>query len=509
METSKPGWILLQNAYGLIIGYLIYYIIFRSAGVTAFGIFSFALSFGLVFSFVSDLGINTAHTRMIAAGRDRNEYNNALIFMKVVLTLTYIGVILASIFIWVAVLHKGFQTRYELLSILILIPYFFTLPYVQAVRSFFTGTLEAAKMAIPGMAESTTRLVAVVFFIRFNIFNISNLNEMALMIALAYSLSYIVYAILSFIIGRPWRFKWPKFSIMKEYMRYSYPLIGVAVALALSSNVAQILIQLYFHSYEVGGYAGDLRIISIITAFSGSLTILILPIMTSHSGSKEEYGVKVSQMVKYLAIFISPLTVFVAVFASPVLNLWSNQLIPFAFPLQLILVSTWFTTMATPFWTHFNAIGKTKVSGAINIITYLIIIALDIVLIPTYLFGIKFPGLGVTGAALAVVASGVTNFVLSVLIFNREVRVPDAFGSIKPTLISIIVGIPFYLLFGDELRIPALILIGFFLLYVLVYFGLLIASRTLSRQEVIEIVNVINLKKILKYAIDELRKPSQ
>lgn len=509
METSKPGWILLQNLYGLIIGYLIYYVIFRSAGVTAFGIFSFALSFGLVFSFVSDLGINTAHIRMIASGKDRNEYNNALILMKIILTLIYIGVILASIFVWVIVLHNGFQSRYELLSIIILIPYFFTLPYVQAVRSFFTGTLEAAKMAVPGMVESTVRFVAVILFIRLNIFNIGNLNEMALMIALAYSISYTVYAILSFAIGRPWRFRWPRFSTVKEYVKYSYPLMGVAIALALSSNIAQILIQLFFHSFAVGGYSGDLRIITIITAFTGSVTILILPVLTSHAGGEGEYGVKVSQMVKYLAIFISPLTVFVIVFSSPVLNLWSNLLIPFAFPLQIILVSTWFMTMATPFWTHFNAIGKTTISGAINITSYLLIIILDVALIPTSLFGVKFPGMGVTGAAIATLVSGVVNFVASLIIFSRSVSVPNPFSSVIPTILSIVLAVPFYLIFRHDLRMSAIILIGIFLLYIFIYLGLLIASKSLNRREINDIMNIINIKKILKYAIDEFRKPSQ
>ncbi len=77
----------MQNSYGFAIGYGTYLLIHWDAGVSAFGIFSLTLSFGMVFSFLSDLGINTAHTRMIAAGKDRNEYNNASILMMVIFTL--------------------------------------------------------------------------------------------------------------------------------------------------------------------------------------------------------------------------------------------------------------------------------------------------------------------------------------------------------------------------------------------------------------------------------------
>lgn len=509
MESSKPGWILLQNAYGLIIGYLIYFIIFRSAGVAAFGIFTFALSFGLVFSFVSDMGINTAHIRMIALGKDRNEYNNALILMKIILTMIYIGVILASIFVWTVVLHNGFQSKYQLLSILWLLPYFFTLPYIRAVRSFFTGTLEAAKMAIPGIAESTVRLIAVIILIRINILDIKNLNEMALMIAFAYSISYVVYAILNFAMGIPWRFKWPKTETIKEYIRYSYPLMGVAIALALSTNIAQILVQLFFNNSALGGYGGDLRIVTIITAFTSSVTVLILPVLTSHSGNNKEYGTKVSQMVKYLAIFISPLTFFMVVFASPVLNLWNVELIPYGFPLQILLISTWFTTMAIPFWTHFNAIGKTNISGAINTVSYLLIIILDVLLIPTSMVGIRFPGLGVTGAATATLISSLVNFLASILIFNKYVSMSNSLSSVVPTVISILLALPFFYFFRMDTKIPALILLGLFVAYVLAYFGLLIISRTLNRREINEILGVLNVKKIVKYAIEEFRKPSQ
>ncbi|MEM2056423.1 MAG: oligosaccharide flippase family protein, partial [Thermoplasmatales archaeon] len=290
MERTKPTWILIQNLYGFIIGYVTYFMIFRHAGVTAFGIFSFSLSFGLLFSFISDLGINTAHVRMIAAGGDKNEYNNALLFMKLILTAIYILVILTSVFIWTNVLHHGFESKYEYLSILVLIPYFISLPYVQANRAFFTGTMEAAKMSLPAIIESTVRLICILILIRFNVLNIKNLPEMALLIALSYSLSYIAYAVSGFVLGRPWNVKRPKRHIMKEYLRYSYPLMAVSVLAAIGTNIAQIILQLAVGSFGVGGYSGDLRIIAIVTSLTTSVTVLILPILTTHTGSKEEYS---------------------------------------------------------------------------------------------------------------------------------------------------------------------------------------------------------------------------
>lgn len=499
----------MQNAYGLLIGYVTYLFILRDAGITAFGIFSFALSFGMIFSFISDLGINTAHTRMIAAGKDRNEYNNALIFMKIFLTLIYIGVIFLSIFIWTGVLHKGFESPYEYISILFLLPYFIGLPYIQANRAFFTGTMEVAKMSFPAIVESTVRLAAVLVFLHFNVFDFSSLTKMAVLIAASYSISYVVYAVLSFVVGMPWRFRMPHLETIKDYLKFSYPLTGATVAKAVSLNIAQILIQLTTTSYQLGGYASDLRIVLMITGFTTSVTVLILPILTSHFGNSEEYGRTVGLSIKYLAVFITPISLFAVVFASPVLNLWNSNLLPFASALQIMVLGSWFTTMAIPFWTHFNARGRTKVSGALNIFGFVMIVLLDLILIPNQLLGVHLAGLGVNGAAYASLISGILLLVVSAVALGREVRVPLVFESLKGIALSVLLSLPFYYFLHSYYRLPALIVLGLFVVYILVYIGLLRISRTLSAQEMKDVLDMVNVKKMAKYAIDELRKPSQ
>ncbi|MGC8644939.1 MAG: oligosaccharide flippase family protein [Thermoplasmata archaeon] len=509
MERAKPSWILIQNIYGFLIGYVTYFMIFRHAGVTAFGIFSFALSFGLVFSFISDLGVNTAHTRMIAAGRDRNEYNSALLFMKLILTALYLGVILAAVYMWTVVLHHGFASKFEYYSILILIPYFASLPYVQANRAFFTGTLEAAKMSFPAIVESTVRLIAIIVLIRFNVFNILNLDRMALMIAVAYSLSYVAYAITGFALGRPWRIRMPKRSIMREYLRYSYPLMGMAILAAVASNIAQIIIQISGGSFDVGGFSGDLRIIAIVTSLTTSVTVLILPILTSHNGSREEYGRMVEYMMKYLVIFVTPITTFAIIFASPILNLWSSQLIPFSFSLQILLLGSWFSTISIPLWTHFNATGETKISGMLNIVAYLVTIILDLVLIPKFFLGMRFLGFGVSGAAYASLASGIVLLAGSYGALRTRVKVSLSRDSLKGILVSVILGVPFYLAFGHLARVPSYYLLLLFIGYALLYIIFLLITRTLSREEMIDILSMVDPRKLVRYAVSELRKPSQ
>ncbi|MCL4446849.1 MAG: oligosaccharide flippase family protein [Candidatus Thermoplasmatota archaeon] len=513
METSKPAWILLQNGLGLIVGFLTMVLILRDAGFHTWGLFSAALSFGLVFSFVSDLGINTAHVRMIAAGKDRNEYNNALIFMKVLLTLVYVGVIFLAVFIWTRVFHQAFESPLVYLSLLLLIPYFVGLPYIQANRAFFTGTQEAFKMSFPPIMESITRFIAVFVLIHMNVFHFpsssSGLYQMALLISISYSISYAVYAILSFVVGMPWNFRMPKLETIKTYLRYSYPLIGVAFTTAVAANLAQILVFFAYGADQSAGFATDYRYILMITGFTMSVTILILPILTSLHVANGDYGKTMGQTVKYLTVLVTPLTAFIAVLAAPVLNLLSSAAIPYSFAFQIMLVGSWFWTMSIPFWTHFNAVEKTKISGTLNTLAYTLFIVLDIVLIPRSLADFRFAGLGVNGAAYSYLFSGIVLFIGSAVALMREVKIPITYKALKGSVMAILLGLLYYLFLHSLLRLPLLVLIGLLLLYVVAYIGLLLASKTISREELVEILNMVNFKKLFKYAVEELKNKSQ
>ncbi len=513
METAKPAWILLQNGLGLLLGFLTMLLILRDAGVSSWGIFSTALSFGLVFSFISDMGINTAHTRMIALGKDRNEYNNALIFLKIVLTGVYLGVIFLALFAWTTLLHQKFQSTYVYTSILILIPYFLGLPYIQANRAYFTGTQEAFKMSLPAILESLSRFVLVVMLLYLNLFHFPNsrsgIPEMALLIAVSYSISYVVYAVLSFVVGIPWKFKWPHKETIKGYLKYSYPLAFVSIATAISANLPQVLVYIAFGSFQSGGFATDYRLILMMTGFTMSVTVLILPSLTSQIAYNGDYGKTLSLSVKYLTLFVTPMTVFATVFAAPLLNLWNSALITFARPLQIMLIGSWFWTMAIPFWTHFNAVARTRVTAVLTNIGYITWIALSIVLIPKTLADVRLGGMGVDGAAYAYLVSGIALFIASSTALVLKVNIPLKYESLKSVLIALLLGGLFFYLLRNYSRLPASIMIGLFLAYVAGYLGLLLASRAITREELVDVLNMVNLKKLGRYAIDEINKKEE
>ncbi len=509
METSKPAWLMLQSVLGLILGYVTFLIIFRYAGVEAYGVFSFALSFGLIFGFVGDMGLNTAHIKMISSGKNRAEYNSAFFLLKISLTLAYIGVILLSLYVWRIVLHRGFETKYELLSILLLIPYFFSLPLIQGIRSFLTGTMEAAKLSIPSIVESITRLVLIVWLLAFNYFHIKNALEYSVFISISYSVSYVVYLIMNFYFGRPWKFSWPNFEIIREYLRFSLPLFVATVVVAISSNLSQILIQNFFHAYELGGYSGDLKIIQIISTFAGSITIMILPMLAKDSKDQEEYKGRLNYITKYLVILLAPLIVFSYIFAGPILNLWTSQLISFEMPLRIMLISIFFSVISTTFINHFNATSKTKVSSYLNILNSILLIILDVILIPSSFDGIRLMGLGVEGAAMAMLFSSLVTFFYSLILVHNEIGKFVDRNTVLPIGISILPAIPLIYFFINTTRLSSLILVGIFILYIVVYTLMLRLVRVLTKEEFKDILNLINPKKLLKYTLDELKRPSQ
>ena len=75
-------------------------------------------------------------------------------------------------------------------------------------------------------------------------------------------------------------------------------------------------------------------------------------------------------------------------------------------------------------------------------------------------------------------------------------------------MIAILLGGLFYYFFHGYNRMSIFIMIGLFLAYGLSYLGLLLASKAITKEELVDISNMMNPGKLGHYAMDELRKKS-
>jgi O-antigen/teichoic acid export membrane protein len=120
-------------------------VVARVAGPTVLGTVAFGLAFANMFKFLADLGIGTAHIKLISGGRDEAACIGTFARMKLFLIGVFFMVVLSIFLIQKHILHHNFESiiheRVILISLISLtIQFIFFIP-----RTTFAAKTEQAK----------------------------------------------------------------------------------------------------------------------------------------------------------------------------------------------------------------------------------------------------------------------------------------------------------------------------------------------------------------------------
>ncbi len=376
-------------------------------GLQEWGFLSFSLAFIGIVSIFSDLGYGTAHLRSLSSN-DGNEgiYNKAFLIIKLVQTFITISLILIALFLWVDILHHGFQSILELYTIFLLLPYFFfsqmrIFPYI-----YFNSRMQTGKMVLPQIIEAVIRNSALIFIGIMYLFKIPgyNLVSATLLFAVIYSISYALFFVSLYLLGRPWNIqKIDKNTFkktFKSYTKIAYPLALVTVLGTVSGNIDKVLIQFFWAATATGAFASLQKITSPIITFSTAISALFIPLLMRQA-SKDEVNHDISKYERIISLFILPFVIIFIALRVYIANFWSSYLIPYSEILIFLAMADYLIVINTPYSSGLVARGLTRNIGKITVISICINIFFDLLLIPSNIFGIRVFSLGVVGAAIS------------------------------------------------------------------------------------------------------------
>ncbi len=368
---------------------------------------SFSLAFIGTISIFSDLGYGTAHLRFLSSS-DGNEgvYNKTFLIIKFVQTVITISLILVALFLWVDILHHGFQNIIELYTIFLLLPYFFfsqmrIFPYI-----YFNSRMQTGKMVLPQIVEAVIRNSAFIYLGIMYLFKIPGYNFVSatLLFAVIYSIAYAIYFVSLFLLGRPWNFqkidKNTFKSTFKKYTKVAYPLALVTILGTVSGNIDKVLIQFFWAATATGAFASLQKITSPITTFSTAISALFIPLLMRQA-SKSGFNRDISKYERTISLFILPFVIIFIALRIYIANLWSSYLIPYSEILIFLAMANYLIVINSPYSSGLIARGLTKNIGKITVISICTNIFFDLLLIPSNIFGIKTFSLGVVGAAVS------------------------------------------------------------------------------------------------------------
>jgi O-antigen/teichoic acid export membrane protein len=492
--AKKSPLLVFGQVTNSLLGYIGLFFIIRFVGLQAWGFLSFSLAFIGVLSIAGDLGYGTAHLRTLSSGKyDEGTCNGTFLAIRTIQTFITIGVVLGSLFAWIYILHKGFESNVEIYVIILLLPYFFFGRLKDVPNIYFNSKLKSARMSIPQILEAVVRnslfiLIGLVYF-----FKIPGYNTLsaAIWMAITYSISYFIFFIISVTLGKPWVIKKPSLPLFREYTKLAYPLALAAVIGTVSGNIDKILIEFYWHAVATGAFASFQRITGPITTFSGTISIFFIPLLMRNSNHNKFNG-DIFGFERIISLFILPLVVIFIELRVYVANLWSASLIPYADILIFLTMAAYLVAINTAYSSSLVARGLTRKIGEITIITLVMNIFLDLLLIPPSVFGIKFLSLGVLGGAVSTFISMVfETMAYRVTVIRAESMKPDLrlFYQIIPAAAQFffLFGITFYVKVYDILLFLPVAFIS-----VVIFLGMAVLIRQITIRQIMEFIKALN-----------------
>lgn len=345
-------------------------------GVSAYGMYFGILNFSLLFSIITDFGIQNFNTKTIAGNKIlAGKYFSNLFLLKGILSFFYLGIT-----ILVANL-VGYSFQYQFILILLCVCQIL-LSYVLFFRSTITGFQNFKQEAFLSVLDKLMMIIlaSALIYSAFLGDKLSIINY-----CLVQLFAYLITFTVSFYFVKKLNFKLFKafnFKIVLIILKQSWPFALIVFLMTIYYRIDGFLLERICGPEAAGIYAKSYRIYDAVNNFSYLFSVLLLPIFASILSKKEDFkdllqlamGLLVSIGIPSIFIFNNFGWVFMDLFyGSPqddVFSILMCSILPVGF---IYIIGTFLV-----------AGGKIKVLNKIVLVGVLVNITLNLILIPKY-----------------------------------------------------------------------------------------------------------------------------
>ncbi len=311
--TINTSFLFLERALRAIVMIVFWVFVIRYLGPDQFGIFSYALSIIAIFDDLCAFGIRDIAVREIVRNPQKeNEILGSVFFIKLVIATFSVVIIL--VFITLSSLTPLIQLLIMILSIQFFFKPFETIDYFfqSQVLSQYLAFSRAFEMVISSTLYVSLVLFKkpLVYFAWVNVFEI---------VALSLGLIFFYYCLKKKSI-----FSWRgSFSMGKDLMRDSWPLMFSSVAGTIYFRIDQIMIKEFLNTAEVGIYSVAVRMCEAFYFIPIVVTNSVLPaIFRAKSVSQDSYFKRNKALISFLLTIALMISLGVTLFSRPLVELF-------------------------------------------------------------------------------------------------------------------------------------------------------------------------------------------
>lgn len=494
---------MLNNVVGGVLGFITLSLIARHLGADDLGILGFGLSFLGMFTFISNLGFDSAHNKRLSEGKqDHGKCMGTYIYIKIMLTAMMALVSIIAILVYSRVFN-GFSSTTDEMVVLVFLFYYIIWSLALIPITTFNSERKQAKAQMPSIMEFLVRapLIIALVLAGFGI----------VYVALSYVAGILVLFSLAVYFMKGQKISKPDKGVMRSYIAFALPMAVISIITVVYLYIDKVMIGIFWDNEEVGYYYGAQRIIMFIITSSAAIAILLFPTISSlyAKGETGEINKLIAGAERYLSMLIFPVVALtIALNASIVMLILGGDFHQSGWILVFLSLYALMTILNKPYSQVLTGSGKTSMAVKISTGICLVNFILNMVFIPEEIAGIALLGLGGMGAAAATFVSDSFRFAL----LRRESRkiigrtfywrimgkhlVASAFAAL--IMYGIFMQIP-----GDlelYLLIPGLIL------GLVVYLGFLVLFREFTKEDLDFFLDLVHPKKMGGYIVSEIRE---
>ncbi len=468
--TKNTSYIAMAMVFQKILSLTYFTILARELGPENLGKYYFAISFTTIFSIIVDLGLANVLTREIAKDKTQSQR-----LLGTVMALKLPLAVFSFLLVYFASGWFGHDQAIKgliMVSIGCVIFDSFSASFFAVSRGFQNLKYEAIFAAI-----FHAIVIAVGLPLLFSGANL--ILQMAAL--LAASLLQCIYSIFIVTkkIGIPIIPTYDK-KMIKEILLIGLPFALYVVFQRVYTYLDSVLLEHFAGAIYVGYYQISFRIVFALQFIPSAFAASIYPAMSSHwISNREQLKVTFEKALTYLTLIALPISAGVVALADKIILLFKSGYEEATLPMRIIILAVFFIFINFPIGSLLNACDKQKANTR-NIATVMVVsIILNLILIPNF---------KAVGASLTVL---ITNALMTVLGMILAAKItPLNYGKlimsgIKITLSAIIMGVWVWY-FKDILGVWAVIPVG-----ALIYISLVLALKTVSRDEIKHILNSV------------------
>lgn len=432
--AQNTAYLFVAEVISKIAFFLLVIFIARKLGDIEFGKYSFAMSYGFLFTIIANCGLDILLIRNVAREKEKiKKYIDNVSLLKIFLSIfSFLSLVLI-----INIFEYDLNTK--------IIVYIFGL---SLILSTFANTFRSVFFAFEEMSyESLIKIserVSIVFFGCILIF----LGYGLFHIALVFLIISILNILFSFLVVNK-KFVKPNFEFDWKFWKFllkdSWPFALMGVFWVLYLRIDIIMISLMKGYAVAGWYNASFQIIEALSFIPIVFMNAVFPVMSKfYFSNKSNLNMIYEKSFKYLLILVLPIAVGIFMLSDRFIYLvYGKQFINSIFALKILIISLIFAFIIRPVNKVLVAIGKQKIPVYLTVIIGPLNIILNIILIPIF---------SLNGAAIATLISEILLFLITYFfLYKYSYRISLFKMSFKVIIASIIMGLFIYLFYSINL----------------------------------------------------------